>query len=93
MTKNGGVKIIRTARFLKSARRLPKPIIKKAEAQELIFRENPLDQRLRTHKLHGALDGFYAYSVDYRYRIIFRFLNGQTVAYHEIGTHRVYGAE
>ena len=93
MKRNNGIKIIQTARFLRSAQRLPKSIMKKSQIREAIFRKDPFDQRLRTHKLHGALDDFYAYSVDYHYRIIFRFLDSQTVAYHEIGTHDVYGAQ
>lgn len=92
--KNGnGIKIIRSARFLKAAKKLSKSIIKKAETRETLFRNDPFDPQLRAHKLHGPLDGFYAYSVDHRYRIIFSFRDSETVIYHEIGTHRVYGAE
>lgn len=93
MKNDNGIKVIQSARFLKAARKLPEPILKKAEARDALFRKNPFDPQLRTHKLHGPLDGFYAYSVDHRYRIIFSFQNSKTIVYHEIGTHRIYGAE
>ncbi len=35
--------------------------------------ENPFDPRLRTHKLHGRLEGLWASWVEYDYRIVFAF--------------------
>lgn len=93
MKNDNGIKTIQSARFLKTARKLPEQILKKAETRDALFRKNPFDPLLHTHKLHGSLKDFYAYSVDRRYRIIFSFQNSKTVVYHEIGTHRVYGAE
>ena len=92
MKKNNGIKIVQSARFLKAAKRLPTSILKKFELRESIFRTDPFDPQLRTHKLHGPLDGFYAYSVDNHYRVIFSFYDSTTIIYHEIGTHHVYGA-
>ncbi len=85
MRNDSGIKIIHSARFLKSARKLPEPVLKKAGTRDALFRKNPFDPQLRTHKLHGPLDGFYAYSVDHRYRIIFSFQNDTTIIYHEMG--------
>lgn len=93
MAKGSGIKIIHTARFLKSARKLQKSVLARAKTRDILFRKNPFDPQLRAHKLYGSLDGFYAYSVDHRYRIIFAFQDDETVIYHEIGTHRVYGEE
>ncbi len=93
MKNDNGIKIVQSARFLKSAKKLPASILKKAEAGDALFRKDPFDLKLRTHKLHGPLGGFYAYSVDRRHRIIFSFQDSKTIVYHEIGTHRVYGAE
>lgn len=93
MKNDSGIKVIHSARFLKVARKLPQSVLKKAEARTVLFHKNPFDPQLRTHKLHGPMDGFYSYSVDHRYRIIFSFQDDKTVVYHEIGTHRIYGAE
>ncbi|MDZ4299899.1 MAG: hypothetical protein U1A26_03180 [Candidatus Sungbacteria bacterium] len=63
------------------------------KARDVLFRKNPFDPLLHTHKLHGPLSDFYAYSVDHNYRIIFSFQDKKTATYNEIGTYRVYGAE
>ena len=93
--KNGSgmIKITSSARFLKSLKRLPQPIQEKADERHRIFKKNPFDFRLATHKLHGRFTGFWAYSVDYHYRVIFVFENTHTVTYHDIGSHHIYGSE
>ena len=76
--------------FLKKYRKLPKSVQTKFEDQEPIFRRNPFDPRLKTHPLSGKLKGYYSYSVDYHYRVIFSFESETEVWFHLIGTHQVY---
>lgn len=72
--KNGnGINIIHSARFLKSFKRLGWSLRQKATKRDIIFRKNPFDPRLGAHKLHGQFVGFWAYSVDHHYRVIFTF--------------------
>ena len=52
-----------------------------------LFSENPFNPRLRTHKLTGKLEGLWACSVTYDYRIIFRFLSKDEVLLIDIGGH------
>jgi addiction module RelE/StbE family toxin len=52
-----------------------------------LFSENPFDPRLRTHKLTGKLEGLWACSVTYDFRIIFRFLSKDEVLLIDIGGH------
>ena len=40
-------------RFLKQASRLPETIINLVEEKESIFKADPFDPRLVTHRLHG----------------------------------------
>jgi addiction module RelE/StbE family toxin len=61
-------------------------IIKKT----LLFKENPFEPSLRTHKLSGSLEGYYAFSVNYSLRIVFRFIDNDKVFFVVIGTHSVY---
>lgn len=72
---------------MKRLARLPKKIIEKARERELIFREDALDQRLRTHKLHGEHRIAFAFWIDYTYRITFIFLNEEEVLFLDVGTH------
>lgn len=44
-----------------------------------LFSRNPFHQKLRTHKLSGKLEGLWAFSVCYDYRVVFEFLNGDEV--------------
>ena len=90
MKNANGIKIIHTARFLKSLKRLPKPIREKTEEGDRIFRKNPSDPALNTHKLHGRFKKFWAYSVDHSNRVIFIFRNKNEVVYYEIDPHSIY---
>lgn len=76
-----------TPRFDRSYKKLPPEIKNKAKLREAIFRINPFDFRLATHKLHGKRKDEWAYSVDYSYRIVFIFLDEGTILYLDIGTH------
>ena len=69
---------------------MPKKVKKAAEQKEKIFRKDPFDSRLKTHKLTGKLKEFWAFSIDYEHRIIFEFVNKQTVWFHTVGTHAIY---
>jgi addiction module RelE/StbE family toxin len=56
------------------------------EAMEL-FGRDPFHLGLKTHKLSGKLKGFWAFSVQYDCRVIFRFLNQNEVLLIDIGNH------
>ena len=58
--------------------------------KDAIFRVDPFDARLRTHRLKGKLKEYWSYSVNYHYRILFRFFNDSEVIYFDVGTHEVY---
>ena len=84
------MKISYTDLFCKRYRRLPKNIKTKAEKAEEFFRHNPFNPKLKTHPLTGKLKGFYSFSIDYQYRIIFTFENESEVWFHNVGTHQIY---
>ena len=77
-------------KFEKSYRRLPDEIKKKAKEKELIFRENPFNSCLKTHKLSGRDKNCWAFWVDYSYRIKFIFLSKREILFLDIGTHDIY---
>jgi len=74
-------------KFDKQYKKLPKQIKELAKEKERFFREDPFHPKLRTHKLHGKEKEVWAFSVDYRYRIKFIFLNSASVIFINIGTH------
>jgi mRNA-degrading endonuclease YafQ of YafQ-DinJ toxin-antitoxin module len=77
-------------RFEKSYKELPKTVKNRAKIKEKIFRENPFDPRLKTHKLSGKEKECWAFWVDYKYRIKFIFLSDKEVLFLDIGTHDIY---
>ena len=77
-------------RFVKEYKKLPLIIKETAKKKEIIFRKNPFNPILRTHKLNGPLEGFFAFSVSSKYRIIFAFVGKEIVEFYSIGNHDIY---
>ncbi len=69
---------------------LPLHLKKKAREKEKIFRQDPFDPRLKTHKLQGKLSELWAFSIDNRHRIVFEFLEGKKVMFYILGDHSIY---
>lgn len=79
-----------TAHFDRRYKKLPPKAKKRAKERENIFRNNPFDPRLRTHKLHGGDRESWAFWTDYNYRIKFIFLNEEEVLFLDVETHEMY---
>lgn len=84
------MKIHYSSKFAREYRKLPLSVKKTAEEKEKIFREDPFDKRLKTHKLKAGLKGFWSFSIDNKYRIIFEFISKQEVWFHSVGPHDIY---
>lgn len=84
------MKILYLPKFAREYKKLPKEIQELSEKKEEIFRENPFDKKLKTHKLHGPIKNFWAFSVNHKYRIIFDFLNKNTARFYSVGDHDIY---
>jgi len=54
-----------------------------------IFKENIFDKRLKTHRLKGNLKDYFAFSISYSNRIVFRLLEEDEVLFIEIGSHDI----
>jgi addiction module RelE/StbE family toxin len=82
--------ILYSPKFAREYKKLPDGVKTVAEAKEKIFRKDPFDPRLKTHKLTGEFEGFLSFSVNFSYRIIFDFADKNTVRFYRIGTHDIY---
>jgi addiction module RelE/StbE family toxin len=76
--------------FKKKFRRLHPKIQILAESRRKLFKEYPYHMGLKTHKLQGDLEGKWAFSINQKYRIVFRFIDEQNVLFLDIGTHDIY---
>ncbi len=84
------MKIIYSSKFDKEYKKLPLRIKISAEKKEKIFKKDPFDPSLKTHKLTGKLKEYYSFSIDYQYRIIFEIVKKDVVWFHSVGTHTIY---
>ena len=53
-----------------------------------IFRDNPYQEQLKTHKLSGKLKNFSSFSINFDVRVIFEFYGNDKVIFIDIGTHK-----
>ncbi|MDO8429695.1 MAG: hypothetical protein Q7S88_03635 [Candidatus Daviesbacteria bacterium] len=59
------------------------------EAEEL-FKKDLFLKELKTHKFGGNLQGLWAFSINYKDRIVFEFMGKGKVLFHKIGSHDIY---
>ncbi|MFN2455416.1 MAG: type II toxin-antitoxin system YafQ family toxin [Pyrinomonadaceae bacterium] len=53
-----------------------------------LFKTDPFDPKLRTHKLSGKLKDLWSFSVEYDLRVIFSFAGQERVVFVDIGSHK-----
>lgn len=80
-----------SSHFERAYRKLSLELQRKAERAERLFRKNPFDTRLDTHKLKGKLKLFWSFSIDYHNRIAFQFVKKHDkVVFLDVGDHDIY---
>jgi len=85
------MRIIYTPKFKREYKKLPNKIKYLAEEKEKIFRMNPFDGKLGTHKLHGKLKSFWSFSINHNYRIVFEIAKDKKeFIFHTVGNHSIY---
>lgn len=84
------VEVYYSSQFNQSRKELPFNVIKKFIRKKRLFEKSPYHPTLRTHKLKGELKEYYSFSIDYSYRVLFKFMNKNKVLFIDIGTHEIY---
>jgi mRNA interferase YafQ len=75
-----------SSRFLRRSKKIREPQASMLRAALRRFAADPRDPLLRTHKLKGELDGYWAFSVDDDLRVLFRW-DADVVFLVNTGTH------
>jgi len=75
---------------MREYKKLSIPIKRLAEKREQIFWMNSYDPRLKTHALQNKLKEFNVFSINFQIRVIFEFVDTNTVWFHSIGSHDIY---
>jgi mRNA-degrading endonuclease YafQ of YafQ-DinJ toxin-antitoxin module len=84
------MQIIYTSQFYHRYKKLSDEVKALTESKEKIFRKDPFNSVLKTHKLHGDFKEFWAFSINAKCRIIFEFGGKDKVYFHSIGNHDIY---
>lgn len=75
--------------FVRQYKKLPHALQLEVKEKIQMFREDQHLPMLKVHKLHGPLQGYYSFSVNYAYRIIFLYEENCAVM-HCVGDHTIY---
>ena len=80
------MRLTASSRFLRKAKKLREPGASMLRAALRRFAADPQDPLLRTHKLKGDLDAYWAFSVDGDLRVLFRW-DGDDAFLVNLGSH------
>ena len=73
-------------KFNKLENGLQKDVLQKIS----LFKDRKNHQMLEVHKLNGKFKKYFGLSVNYKFRIVFRFISKNEVLFTDIGGHDVY---
>ncbi len=74
-------------RILKKWKKKQPELISQLEAKLILFSENPFHPSLKTHSLSGNLKEYWALSITYQHRLVFKFVSENKVLLVDIGSH------
>lgn len=84
------IEILYKPAFVRQYRKLPDALRVEVKEKIELFSEDPKHAHLKTHKLKGPLQGYWSFSVNYAYRIVFEFVSKKTAVLLTVGDHDVY---
>lgn len=73
--------------FVRMYKRLEPALKEEVKAKISLFQNNTEHTSLKVHKLRGALENTYAFSVNYKIRIVFEYENKTLVNLLYVGAH------
>ena len=82
--------IVYKARFIRKYKKLPEALKEETRDKISLFSKHQDHMSLKAHKLKGKLKGFYSFSVNYKYRIVYHYEEKNKVALDNIGDHSIY---
>ena len=84
------IKIGYTPAFVRQYNKLDKGLQDEVKEKITLFRDKKNHATLKVHKLHGDLKKFSSFSVDYKTRIVFYWLDDSEALLEMVGDHDVY---
>lgn len=84
------MKITETSEFRKSFDSLDKKIREKVKKQFVLFLGNIFHPSLNTEKLQPKSSGLWSFRIDKNFRVIFTFVDKDTILVLGVGSHDIY---
>lgn len=84
------IDIIFLPSFLREVRKMLEELQDAIAEKITLFKDKNNHERLRVHKLKGALKNKYSFSVTYKHRIVFLWEDEHTAVFLAVGDHEVY---
>lgn len=82
--------IFYTPSFVRQYKNLPADLKEEVKEKISAFQKNPKNPALKVHKLKGLLKGYWSFSVNYKFRIVFEYDDKKTAALLRVGDHDIY---
>lgn len=79
-----------TTKFIRLYSKFDFDFKKEIKEKVELFKNNKNHKNLNVHKLHGRHKNLYSFSVNYKIRIVFKYLSKQEVVFLVIGGHNIY---
>ena len=76
--------------FVKQMNKLKKELVEEVFEKIELFKNEKNHKLLKVHKLHGKLSEHFSFSVNYKFRIIFKYERKGQVVFWDIGDHDIY---
>ncbi|MBU2213048.1 type II toxin-antitoxin system mRNA interferase toxin, RelE/StbE family [Patescibacteria group bacterium] len=76
--------------FVRQYKKLSSDLQQEMREKIDLFKQDPRNVMLKVHKLGGKLRGSLAFSVNYRYRIVFEWEEKDVAVLLDVGDHNVY---
>ncbi len=76
--------------FLRQLKKSPLGLQEEAQEKIALFKSRSNHRQLKVHKLKGELAGKWSFSVNYRDRIVFKWLSDNEAGFLAIGDHDIY---
>ncbi len=84
------IDVIYLPSFIRQYEKLDKALQDEVDDKIDLFINGFNNQSLKTHKLHGRLKDRWSFSVNYKVRIVFKYVSKKEAAFLAIGDHDIY---